>query len=68
MNPDSSLAYTIDQRDQLGNGVQVRELATGVVRALDGEKALYRRLTWADSGDALAVAPFRGRHGARRTR
>ena len=49
------LAYTIDQRDQLGNGVQVRELSTGVVRALDGEKALYRRLTWADSGDALAV-------------
>ena len=49
------LAYTVDQRDMLGNGVQVRELATGVVRALDGEKAMYRRLTWADSGDALAV-------------
>jgi acetyl esterase/lipase len=49
------LAYTIDQRDMLGNGVQVRELATGVVRALDGDKALYRKLTWADSGDALAV-------------
>ena len=49
------LAYTIDQRDQLGNGVQLRELSTGVVRALDGEKAMYRRLTWADSGDALAV-------------
>ena len=49
------LAYTIDARDQLGNSVQVRELATGIVRALDGEKALYRRLTWADSGDALAV-------------
>jgi dipeptidyl aminopeptidase/acylaminoacyl peptidase len=48
-------AYTIDARDQLGNGVQLRELSTGVVRALDGEKALYRRLTWADSGDALAV-------------
>ncbi|MDZ7631994.1 MAG: prolyl oligopeptidase family serine peptidase [Gemmatimonadaceae bacterium] len=49
------LAYTIDQRDMLGNGVQVRDLASGVVRALDGEKAMYRRLTWADSGDALAV-------------
>ncbi len=48
-------AYTTDQRDMLGNGVQVRDLATGVVRALDGEKAMYRRLTWADSGDALAV-------------
>jgi dipeptidyl aminopeptidase/acylaminoacyl peptidase len=49
------LAYTIDQRDMMGNGVQVRELTTGIVRALDGEKAMYRRLTWADSGDALAV-------------
>ena len=49
------LAFTIDQRDQLGNGVQVRDMSTGVVRALDGEKAMYRRLTWADSGDALAV-------------
>jgi dipeptidyl aminopeptidase/acylaminoacyl peptidase len=49
------MAYTIDQRDMLGNGVQVRDLTSGVVRALDGEKAMYRRLTWADSGDALAV-------------
>lgn len=49
------LAYTVDQRDQLGNGVQLREIATGVVRALDADKAQYRRLTWADSGDALAV-------------
>jgi dipeptidyl aminopeptidase/acylaminoacyl peptidase len=49
------LAYTTDQRDMLGNGVQVRDMTSGVVRALDGEKAMYRRLTWADSGDALAV-------------
>ena len=49
------LAWTIDQRDMMGNGVQVRDMTTGVVRALDGEKAMYRRLTWADSGDALAV-------------
>ncbi|MDQ8144695.1 MAG: prolyl oligopeptidase family serine peptidase [Gemmatimonadota bacterium] len=49
------LAWTVDQRDQLGNGVQLRELSTGVVRALDGAKAQYRRLAWADTGDALAV-------------
>ena len=49
------LAYTIDQRDRIGNGIQLRELATGVVRALDAEKANYSRLTWADTGDALAV-------------
>ncbi len=51
----SLFAWTVDQRDMFGNGVQVRDLTTGVVRALDGEKAMYRRLTWADSGDALAV-------------
>jgi len=49
------LAYTLDQRDLLGNGVQLRELSTGIVRALDAEKAKYGRLTWADTGDALAV-------------
>ncbi len=49
------LAWTIDQRDQIGNGLQLREMATGVVRALDAGKASYRRLTWADTGDALAV-------------
>jgi dipeptidyl aminopeptidase/acylaminoacyl peptidase len=49
------LAYTIDQRDQVGNGVQLRDLATGVVRALDAGPFSYRRLTWADTGDALAV-------------
>lgn len=48
------VAWTIDQRDQIGNGVQLREMATGVVRALDAEKAKYQRLTWADTGDALA--------------
>ena len=51
----SHLAWTIDQRDMMGNGVQVRDMGTGVVRALEGDKAMYRRLTWADSGDALAV-------------
>lgn len=53
------LAYTIDARDQLGNGVQVRTLATAVVKSLDSDRALYRRLAWADSGLALAV--LRGR-------
>ncbi|MBV9880123.1 MAG: S9 family peptidase, partial [Gemmatirosa sp.] len=53
------LAYTIDARDQLGNGVQLRDMRSGVVRALDSERALYRRLVWADSAPALAV--LRGR-------
>ncbi|AHG91612.1 putative S9C family peptidase [Gemmatirosa kalamazoonensis] len=49
------LAYTIDARDLLGNGVQLRNVRTGVVRALESERALYRRLAWADSAPALAV-------------
>jgi len=53
------LAWTIEGRDLVGNGLQVRDLKTDVVRVLDSEKALYRRLAWADSGLALAV--LRGR-------
>jgi dipeptidyl aminopeptidase/acylaminoacyl peptidase len=49
------LAYTTDARDMVGNGVQLRNLATDVVRALDSDKALYRRLAWSDSGLALTV-------------
>jgi len=49
------LAYTIDQRDRIGNGVQLHELSSGIVRALAAGKARYSRLTWADTGDALAV-------------
>jgi dipeptidyl aminopeptidase/acylaminoacyl peptidase len=53
------LAWTVEGRDLVGNGIQVRELKTDVVRVLDSDKAVYRKLTWADSGLALAV--LRGR-------
>ncbi|MGQ0766977.1 MAG: alpha/beta hydrolase family protein [Gemmatimonadota bacterium] len=53
------LAYTTEARDMVGNGLQLRNLVTDVVRGLDSEKELYRRLTWADSGLALTV--LRGR-------
>ena len=49
------LAYTIDAHDEIGNGIQLRDLRTDVVRSLDSDQALYRRLAWADSGPALAV-------------
>jgi dipeptidyl aminopeptidase/acylaminoacyl peptidase len=49
------LAYTIDARDQIGNGVQLRNMRTDVVRGIDSERALYRRLVWNDSVGALAV-------------
>jgi len=51
----SYLAYTIDAQEQSGNGLQFRDLRTDVVRVLDSDQALYRRLAWADSGPALAV-------------
>jgi dienelactone hydrolase len=53
------LAYTIDARDEIGNGVQLRNMRTDVVRAIDSDRSLYRHLVWADSVDALAV--LRGR-------
>lgn len=53
------LAYTIDARDQIGNGVQLRNMRTDVVRAVDSDRALYRSLSWADSLPAFTV--LRGR-------
>ncbi len=49
------LAYTIDARDQIGNGVQLRNMRTDVVRAVDSDHALYRHLVWSDSAYALVV-------------
>lgn len=49
------LAYTIDARDEIGNGVQLRNMRTDVVRAIDSDRALYRRLAWADSTQSLTV-------------
>jgi dienelactone hydrolase len=51
----SRFAWTVEGRDLVGNGVQVRDLRTDVVRVLDSDKAVYRKLAWADSGLALAV-------------
>jgi dipeptidyl aminopeptidase/acylaminoacyl peptidase len=53
------LAWTSETRDLVGNGLQLRNLATDVVRTLDSERGLYRRLAWSDSGFALSV--LRGR-------
>jgi len=49
------LAYTVETADHVGDGVQVRDLDTNVVDALDGSRAVYRHLAWADSGLALAA-------------
>lgn len=48
------LTYAIDAREMAGNGVQLRDLATGTVKVIDAGKALYRRLAWSDTLDAFA--------------
>jgi dipeptidyl aminopeptidase/acylaminoacyl peptidase len=55
----SWLAYTMDTPDQVGNGVQLRNMKTSVARALDSEPMVYRHLAWTDSSRALGV--MRGR-------
>ncbi len=49
------LAWIVDAQDKLGNGVELRNMETGVVRGLDTAKAVYRSLTWTEKGDGLAV-------------
>ncbi|MGH9486277.1 MAG: S9 family peptidase [Terriglobales bacterium] len=50
------LAYTVSAPDRSGNGVMLRELATGATRALDSDNhAVYRQLAWNHAGTALAV-------------
>ena len=49
------LAFAIDAAEKAGNGVQVRDMSTGVVTAIDSGHASYERITWSENGDALAV-------------
>ena len=57
--PGRSLAWVVDAADKSGNGVAVRHLETGVIRALDTDKASYERLAWTEKGDALAAVKGR---------
>jgi len=55
-NEDGSyLAWTTETPDMVGNGVQIRNLKTDVSHSYDSERALYRRLVWVDSVDAVGV-------------
>ena len=49
------LAYTMETSDQVGNGVQLRNMKTSVARSLDSEPMIYRHLAWTDSARALGV-------------
>jgi dipeptidyl aminopeptidase/acylaminoacyl peptidase len=49
------LAWIIDAQDKIGNGIEVRDMATGMVMPLDSAKASYKGLTWTETGDGLAT-------------
>ncbi len=51
----SMLAMTIDVDGHTGNGVQVLDTRTGVVRSLDASDAIYTGLTWRSHSDDLVA-------------
>ncbi|HSW27951.1 MAG TPA: prolyl oligopeptidase family serine peptidase [Longimicrobiales bacterium] len=52
------LAYLVDAADDLGNGVYLVELASGITRALDAGPADFDALAW--SGEGTNLAALRG--------
>jgi len=48
------LAMAIDAYGLTGNGLELRNMATGVISSLDNDKANYKSLTWTEKGEALA--------------
>ena len=49
------LALLIDAAEKSGNGIQLRDMATGSMTPLDSAKANYKSLAWNERGDALAA-------------
>lgn len=49
------LATVIDATDKIGNGVQLRTMASGTVASLETDAANYERLTWTPKGHGLTV-------------
>jgi len=49
------LALIIDAAEKSGNGIQLKNMATGAVVPLESDKANYRSLNWNDEGTAFAA-------------
>lgn len=49
------LAYTIDANGQNGNGIFIRDMKTGLITALENDKANYKSINWNENGDAFAL-------------
>jgi dipeptidyl aminopeptidase/acylaminoacyl peptidase len=47
------LALAIDANGQVGNGVELRNMTTGVLLPIENDKAVYKSLSWTEKGDAL---------------
>ncbi len=49
------LAWAIDAQGKSGNGVQLRNMSSGVIAPIENDKAVYKKLTWTEKGDGLTV-------------
>ncbi len=50
----AKLAFLIDAQGQAANGLELRDMATGAVTALENDKAAYKSLAWTEKGEALS--------------
>jgi hypothetical protein len=53
------LALVIDAADQIGNGIQIRDMQTGAITPLETATAFFERMSWTEDGDALIA--FKGK-------
>ncbi|HWH52972.1 MAG TPA: hypothetical protein VN651_15610, partial [Gemmatimonadaceae bacterium] len=61
--PGSAMAYVVSSSDREGNGLFVESIGSWQRRALDNARADYARLTWDDSGSAVAALRGMDRRG-----
>ena len=61
--PGTMLAYTVSTTERDGNGLHMVSIGNWSHRVLDNMRADYARLTWDDSGSALAVLRGMDRRG-----
>ena len=55
MDESSMIAMVIDADGKAGNGIQLFNPETGVLKVLDSEEAVYSGLRWREDNDDLAV-------------
>ncbi|MBT8396045.1 MAG: hypothetical protein KJN92_03720, partial [Gemmatimonadetes bacterium] len=49
------LSWVVDAQGMLGNGIQLRDMESGVITVLESDEARYSDLAWDDDGRALIV-------------